>query len=362
MTTENEAPVIAETPTEGTEGPVADGQVETTESKPKSLREALERGYDRMAEADTSSEGEEKTEEAPKQAESKEVESEKPEGKEEPEIEAPVSWSKKDKAAWKDIPKAARETIARRESERDRYIQEKGREIKGLEKITKEYGELRAKVEPYARSMKMKSSQYLDALIRADQAAIKNPLQYVEQFARNNGIDLRALVQGDREMAHDSELHQYRSELQSLRGELVALREERDSYQQYTQQQAEQARLAPMQSVIEGFLSQKPADEVQAVATKLPTFIQLVNEEMPHESPQVRLEEAYDRAIWSIPQLRQAAQERAAHAKQEAERKAAEEARRARGLRSRAPGTPSGKPRQFKSTREMLEAAWNGEI
>ena len=368
--TDNEAPQTEQSVPEQVEGPSAEGRVETQESKPSSLREALERDYDRLAEKAErleSSESEDEPadgEESPEQAESKNAEAEKPEKAEktaEPTVEPPVSWSKKDKAVWSEIPEAAQKTIARREAERDRAIQDKARDVKNLEGVAKEYGKLQEKIEPYARSMKMKGKDYIQNLIQADELAIRNPLLYLEKFVKNNGIDLTALVRGDREMAHDSELHQYRSELQAIRGEVEALRDERENYRQYAQQQNEAARLAPMEQVITGFMADKPAEEVQAVSHTLPTFIQLVKAEMPNEAPQVVLQEAYDRAVWSNPQLRQASLDRDAHAKRKREQKAAQEAKRTRGLRSRAPGSSGVRPK-FNNDREMLEAAWNGEI
>lgn len=53
-------------------------------------------------------------------------EGEKPE-EQVPEVPAPVSWSKEDAAIFKGLPPEAQQIIARRETERDKYVREAGR-------------------------------------------------------------------------------------------------------------------------------------------------------------------------------------------------------------------------------------------
>lgn len=59
-------------------------------------------------------------------------------------IAPPVSWSAEDKAEWDSLPRSVQETLARRESEREKFVQSKAMEAKQAEQRV--LGEVRQKV------------------------------------------------------------------------------------------------------------------------------------------------------------------------------------------------------------------------
>lgn len=94
----------------------------------------------------------------------------------EPAIDAPNSWKAEEKEAWAAIPRAVQETIARRESERDRFVQSKAQEA--------------------AQTRQTVERQAFEELasIRAEQA---EKLQRYAQMLEPQQPDIRLLQSGD---------------------------------------------------------------------------------------------------------------------------------------------------------------------
>jgi hypothetical protein len=356
----------------------------TQESGNQSVRSAIEAAYDKIEKENSEKdkevksknklpapdqdpilksgrEGVETKEEASSSDEAKKGESQPSESTEEKEsIKAPVSWSRKDREVFKSLDKGAQEIIARRESERDKVIQKATTERAEIEKAVKPFLDISEKVKSVARAAKIKPTEFIDALVETDAQARKNPVDFIERFAKANGVDLKTLSEGDKETAWDRAMHQASSELQMLRAEVEALREEKQGA--YTRQQeiGIQQQLAPGQAAVLSFFQGEKLQDLESdphLIDRVTMEAEIIRRNDPGASPEEVLQEAYSNAVYASPKLRQAYLQRQAHAQQEQRRQELESAKRRQGLRSSAPGVSGTK--KFDSLRSQLESIYD---
>lgn len=260
-------------------------------------------------------------------------------------IAPPASWSAAEKELWATLPRGVQDAVLRRESDVTKGFAQKAEEIKAYEPLRQALTPHAARLQSQGRHPAEVIAQLLDTQARFE----ANPAEGVKWLAQSYGVDLSKLAappsQGagagewvdPQVSALDQRLSQYERHLQTL-----------------THQQ-EQERAAMAQDAAAREVSSFEQD-----TAKYPHF-QAAREEMSRlvmAGVTTDLADAYERAIWTIPEIRQRIQEDQRKAERDAEVKAAAAAR-ARGVSVRnnpssAPLAPNGAD----SLREELLRNW----
>jgi hypothetical protein len=268
-------------------------------------------------------------------------------------IEPPRSWSAEEKAEFTKLPPEIQRTLSRREADRDRLLTQKANE---LAREKRRFDELDRVLEPHRQEMHlagMSEAQGIARLIAAHESLKRNPAQAIAWLAKEYGADLNSLNKPD---TTDPTVRQLQQQVQQLTAQL----------QGHSQAQTQEREMTVLQE-IERFATEakdgKPLrPHWEAVAGDMPALIQIVRGQNPHLSTREVMQEAYDRAVWANPEIRESlrkSEAEQAQAKQRAEQAAAaERARKAAVSVSGAPGGSSAKAPE--TVRGALEQAWPG--
>ena len=276
---------MQETPEEATETPAA------------GLRDAHGRFQSRQAPAEmeiTAVEPEAPAEEITDQGEN-EGEAEAPAP-----IDTPASWSAEAKEIFAKLPLDAQKYIAQRESERETFLTQKSQEAATLKR---QFEPLNQLIEPRRNvwaSNGLSPEQAIGQLIGIAERATANPVEFIKQFASDNGIDLATMAQTPGNQGQPTELAPVISEINSIK------------------QQLHQEKLAGMNRQIEEFKAAPGHEHFEDVRKQMAALMR--------DGLATDMQTAYDMAVWANPTTRerlQKAQQEAA----EAERKAAEQKR-----------------------------------
>lgn len=244
----------------------------------------------------------------------------------------PASWSAAEKAIWPTLPPDVRATIARREADFAKGIEQKARGYEALDQVlaprrvglAAEYGSVENAV---------------STLFKLSDFAAQDKPGFVKWFCQAHGLDPQQIFAGapadgvapqpgqDGQPAASPELAAVRAELESLKNDMV---------------RAVQAPvIAKAQTELQKF-------EAEA-ATKSPHYANpQVKSEMARvlasSQSDLTFEQAYDRVVWSMPELRQqlldTERKTAVEAQSKAAADAAKKARHSAGPQLRAAGTP----------------------
>ena len=190
-----------------------------------------------------------------------------------------------------ELPGDAREYILKREKQYEKGIQEKSEKLSEFEKVFEPY-------EPYLQMRGVSKSQALQTWVAAQRALDTDPVSAIRRLAQGYGDDVVKKLFGDPEKtgsdhySHDPELDQARSELKSER---QRLEEENFRLQQERQQQAVME-IQKFRSAVND--SGKP---------KYPFFDQSIGNmrALLASGEAVSLEDAYDKAVWLVPEFRE---------------------------------------------------------
>jgi hypothetical protein len=268
-------------------------------------------------------------------------------------IEPPRSWSAEEKAEFTKLPPEIQKTLSRREADRDRLLTQKANE---LAREKHRYTELDRVLEPHRQEMHlagMTEAQGIARLVAAHDYLKKSPAEAIQWLAREYGADLNSLNKPD---TTDPTVRQLQQQVAQLTAQLHG----------HSQAQTQERETTILQE-IERFATEakdgKPAHpHWEAVSSDMPALIQIVKGQSPHLSNREVLQEAYDRAVWANPEVRESlrkSEAEQAQAKQRAEQAAAaERARKAAVSVSGAPGGSSA--RAPETVRAALEQVWPG--
>lgn len=245
--------------------------------------------------------------EAPAEApveEAQPVEAEKPAEPAKPAVEPPRAWSAEQRAVWAKMPPEAQQLVAARETE--------------LHEIKSTVGRLEAEYRPIRE---MLSHQYVQSasggdgpgfvrfLLESAHAMDQNPAGMIKRLAESYGVDLGTLYD-PLEAPPNAEAARLARQNALLQGQMEAQQRQRAAEEQA-------ARGHAVQTAIDQFLSQHPdANEFVADIAAEVRALQIDHPNKPHAE---LLKEAYERAAWANPQVRE---------KRLAEVRKAEEAKR----------------------------------
>ncbi len=115
---------------------------------------------------------------------------------EKPAIQPPVSWAADKKQLWEQLPPETREYISQRESERDRYLEQKSRELSYIKQEYNAIDSAFAGLESTLSSTNLTKPQAVQELVSLYKLAERDPVGYVQLFAQSKGLDLQQLAEG----------------------------------------------------------------------------------------------------------------------------------------------------------------------
>lgn len=245
-----------------------------------------------------------------------------------PSITAPNSWSAEMKAKFGSLPPEAQQYIAQRESEMHAAITQKGEQIKAFEPIRQTLDQHR---EVFAKNG-VSEAEGVSRLIAADRFLEQRPLEAIQWLAESYGVDLRQLTTGE-QSSTDQPQAQTPREVLELRRELAQVK----SYLTAQQRQSHEAEQATVVKTVEDFAKDKPHFEK----------VRKIMGSLMQAGEAADLNEAYDKATYAHPEVRQLIledQRKAAEAERKAtQEKAVKDARKAGGinLKSTQGTTPS---------------------
>lgn len=275
----------------------------------------------------------------------------------------PEGWSEADREVWREIPKAARDRIRDRETQRQRDYQQKTEQVAPLRRVEERWGQ-------YCRSLGLDVPTAVESLMNAENV-LRNGTPQQKQQALNSliqtyGVQVPGQNEGQEQQAaedeyEDPEIARVRSELKQYVDQISGQVNSLTQAQQQELQRRQQAMVQQTQQQIEGFRNQTDENGNPAHPHFDDPQVQQVMTKLIQSGEASNLEEAYDRAVWANPTTRQ----RMLDAQQQKQRQQAEGQRRqkadkARRAASSIPPTPEqdGSGAEEKPIREMLEEMW----
>ena len=243
-----------------------------------------------------------------------------------PSITAPNSWSAEMKAKFGSLPPEAQQYIAQRESEMHAAITQKGEQIKAFEPIRQTLDQHR---EVFAKNG-VSEAEGISRFIAADRFLEQNPSAAIQWLAESYGVDLRQFSANpgstDQSPVPPREVFELKQEVNQLKSYLTA-----------QQRQSHEAEQATVVKTVEDFAKDKPHFEK----------VRKIMGSLMQAGEAADLNEAYDKATYAHPEVRQLIledQRKAAEAERKAtQEKAVKDARKAGGinLKSTQGTTPS---------------------
>lgn len=281
----------------------------------------------------------------------------KPEGEAgetaQPSIAPPNSLPSELKATWASVPPAMQEHIAKREAETHRAITQLGQQAKALEPFGRLVESNRDVFSNHRRNVDPVDG--IHQLLEAQRQLDRDPVASIAHIAKVYGVDLSVFGsqsgEGSNQSPQTASLQAYIRDLEAKTSNLerlVMTREQREA----------EAQTTALQNTVEEFLKETPLDD--EIVSDVVAHIEALKITSPHLSQKEMMKEAYEKALWSNPQRRQAliAKERAeTEAKKAAEQaKRAAEAKRAASVNVRS--TP-GNAKPARSLEDELGAIYD---
>lgn len=253
-----------------------------------------------------------------------------------PPIDYPLSWHRDSKSDFEKLPRPLQELIVKREKEREGYLTKRTQEIAGLEKHFKGIDEA---LTPYKQKLNLAGlteGQAVKQLLAAQDMLDRDPVNGLKWLAQNYGVNLNHILQNQQPI--DPRFQAVSQELESLKQTL----------NNQTMQQ-EQVVISSLEKEIEHFANETDSNG----QSKRPHFNDIMNDmvlfaaqlrsSQPHLSAREILNEAYDKAVYANPRVRERVIEREFKLKEE---KRAQEAKKkaeaARKANISLTGAPAG--------------------
>lgn len=259
------------------------------------------------------------------------VEVAKPAETEQP-LEPHSRWSAEDREFFKALPRQQQEFLLRREGDVEKHITQKTQEIA---EQRKNYEALEQAISPYRQMMAQHGgeAQTIQQLLQLNQFANTDPVGFIKWIAKDRGVDLGTFMAGE-EDSSDPAIVAYQKRVETLEQKLNA-RDEAEN----------QTRINSVKQELDAFKGEKDAN-----GNPLRPYFDDVRVEMAafmKNGVAKDLHDAYDRAIYANPSIRQQilAQQRQADEKDRlnAAKEAAAKAEKATGVqvKTKTPAKPA---------------------
>jgi len=207
-----------------------------------------------------------------------------------PAVEPPRAWSAEQRAVWAKMPPEAQQLVAARETE--------------LHEVKSTVGRLEAEYRPIRE---MLSHQYVQSasggdgpgfvrfLLESAHAIDQHPAAMIKRLAENYGVDL-GMLYDPLEAPPNAEAARLARQNALLQGQMEAQQRQRAA-----QEQA--ARGYAVQTAIDQFLSQHP--DANEFVADIAAEVRALQIDHPHKDHATLLKEAYERAAWANPAIRE---------------------------------------------------------
>jgi hypothetical protein len=206
-----------------------------------------------------------------------------------PAIEAPNSWSAEEKGLWAKVPPEAQTIVARREAEAHRTISQQGQQIAAFRPVS----EVLERHQASFQRNGVHPAQGIQYLLAASDALDENPVAAIQGLARHYGVDLAKLATGE-PVDSDPRIAQLESHVRALTGHLTA-----------REQSEQEAQKRTLVQVIENFAQSKERPHYAELEADILTLIPGIRDANPGLAPERILAEAYEKAQWANPTVRQ---------------------------------------------------------
>lgn len=272
-------------------------------------------------------------------------------------LAAPTSWKKEDAEHFAALPRPVQEVVLRRESERDRGVQQR---LEEATKLQRRYQDLDQVLEPHQTTLGLEGktpAQLVREHLAAEELLRTNPVAGIQWFCHHYKVTPEQLVNGQANQPRvDPHVQSLMQEITQLKGYLA--NQHQRGQLQYTRTLKEE---------VDGYAQEKDSNgnllhpHWEAVKEQLPDLIRLAKAKNPQAAPRTLLDEAYKKAIrlddnvWTAQQKAEVDRQKAANqAKVNAARVAS----------SGIAGAPSGNEKQAvpKDLRSVIEMAFDGRL
>jgi hypothetical protein len=247
-----------------------------------------------------------------------------------PAIDAPISWTAEKKAEWASVPPALQEYISQRDKESHEAITRAGQQIKAFEPIGKV-------IEQYAHVFQKNGLQPHDGIARmmaVNEMLEMNPRSAIAEIAKAYGVNLQGETAQEANPG-DARVAELEAELGKIKTHLTA--------QQRQQYEAESTALA---REIADFAKDKPHFE----------SVRKVMAGLMSSGAAETMQDAYDKAIYADPTIRQSLQVDAQKASED--KRKADEAERVRKAKAAAGVNVKSSPGQTSQVKTMDDDLW----
>lgn len=202
--------------------------------------------------------------------------------------EAPSSWKPEEKALWEGLPEQVRAVVLRREADFHRGYQAVRQQADTGQKFVETLQPFLAdiaqqRLDPFQVTRNLWAAQKTLAL-----GTPEAKLSMFQQLAKDYGIDLRQVAGGNPDDAPfvDQETVNLRNQVTALNNELQSFKQERLSTKQ-----------ASAKKELDAFFADKTAHEFSdQAAGQMATLLTA--------DPNLTLKDAYEKAIWMVPEIR----------------------------------------------------------
>lgn len=212
----------------------------------------------------------------------------------------PNTWKQEKQELFKQLPRPLQEEISRRELERERYVTQKGEEFA---RYRRKFQDIEEAFEPHQQELDLagvSSGQVVKQLLSMQTWMQKEPKAAINHILASYNLTPQDLMQQAQEQpAADPRFQSLQEELEQLKG-YISTQQEREANQSHQQVETE----------IQSFANEKNADGNLArpyfrdVYYEMLPIAQALREANPTASHRDVLDAAYDRAIYSHPEVR----------------------------------------------------------
>ena len=234
------------------------------------------------------------------------------------EVRPPHAWAAEYKGSFNQIPQKLQSYIAQRETESQRKITTLAQEAKGYAPVKAAFDEFRQWVAPG------KEAEVTRNLLAAQALIDQNPIQGMKMLAETYGLTKEQLAQafqitgqaqqpastGDADLDDlfkdprlDKQVMPVLQQMQSANQRLQAEIAELKSQAMRRESMEGSQRLRSVESTIAEFSAGK--EDWSSVAEDVVKEVQFLRAQKPDATTKELLEEAYDRARWANPEIRQ---------------------------------------------------------
>jgi hypothetical protein len=239
----------------------------------------------------------------------KELEAAAEEAEEVEEVAPPEHWSDEDKQAFVAMDESGREWALRLESNFHKGIEEKSKELK----------KFRDAIEPYKHLVPpgVAEEQVVQQLLNAQAYLQQNPVEGIKWLMQSYGVDEKQFAPAETPVEDDLYID---PQVKALQDQIAELKRSNESSLQKAESERQRAYFAQIQSF---------KDETDDNGELLHPHFQAVSPVMSGLLTSGRaqtMEDAYQQAVWAVPEYREAEVERKIREHAEKQRQATQEA------------------------------------